>query len=111
MPSLPTTFLIPILIIAPTNAPTVFIPKSITSKKPTFKTSWRHSMESDKQKAANTIQPIRRQESSRFVDATNSPRKNPKGTKAAMFEILSAGPCPLFRKMREKSSVRLFPEA
>ena len=67
--------------------------------------------------------PSRRQAPSRFVvdsgpaedtaeaSAKNSPRKNPNGTKTAMFESVSTGPCPLFRNMREKSSVRSCPAA
>ena len=65
--------------------------------------------------------PSRRQAPSRFVvdlgpaedtaeaSAKNSPRKNPNGTKTAMFESVSTGPRPLFWNMREKSSVRLCP--
>ena len=69
-------------------------------------------MQSERPKAANKTQPTRRQEPVpvRFNEARDSARKNPNGTKAVMFEIFSAGPCPLFRKMRERSSVRLQPE-
>ena len=69
-------------------------------------------MQSDKPKAASTTQPTRRQEPVpvRFNEASDSARKKPNGTKTAMFEILSAGPCPVFRNRRERSSVRLQPE-
>ena len=95
---------------APKNAPTVFITKSVNSKKPTRKISWKHSMQSDKQKAAKVTSPIRRQEPVRFNVARNSARKNPNGTKAAMFAIISKCIRPLFWNRRENSSVRLYPE-
>ena len=109
--SAPTTFLNPTLITPPTPPPTVFITKSVTSKYPTFKTSWRSSMQSERPKAAKVTRSTRRQEAVRFDDASHSPRKNPNGTKTTMFERVSTGPCPLFRNMREKSSVRLCPAA
>ena len=69
-------------------------------------------MESDNPKAANTTQPTRRKEPMpvRFKDARNSARKNPNGTNAAMFAMLSTCLCPLFWNRRAKSSVRLCPE-
>ena len=71
-------------------------------------------MESEKPKAAKTTQPTRRQEPVhapvRFNDARNSARKNPNGTKAAMFAMLSTCLCPPFWDRRAKSSVRLCPE-
>lgn len=68
-------------------------------------------MQSERPKAAKVTSPARRQEPVRFDDASHSPRKNPNGTKTAMFESVSTGPCPLFRNMREKSSVRSCPAA
>ena len=94
---------------APTPPPTVFITKSVTSKKPTFRISWRHSMQSERQKAAKVTSPTRRQKPVRFNEASHSPQNNPNGTNTAMFERDSTGPCPLFWNMREKSSVRLCP--
>ena len=107
-----TTFLHTTLIPPPTPPPTAFNTKSLTSKNPTFKISWWHSMQNDNPKAANTTQPTRRQEPVpvRFNEARKSARKNPNGTKAAMFAMLSICLCPPFWNRRAKSSVRLCPE-
>ena len=67
-------------------------------------------MQSDKPKAAKVTSPTRHLKIVRFKDASHAPRKNPNGTKTAMFERVSTGPCPLFWNMREKFSVRLCPE-
>ena len=68
-------------------------------------------MQSERPKAAKVTSPTRRQEPVRFDDASHSPRKNPNGTKTAMFESVSNVPRPLFWNMREKSSVRSCPAA
>ena len=67
-------------------------------------------MQSERPKAAKATSPTRRQEPVRFDDTSHSPRKNPNGTKTAMFESVSTGPCPLFWNRRGKSSVRLCPK-
>lgn len=66
-----------------------FNTKSVTSKNPTFRSSWRHSKQSDKLKAAKVTSPTRRQAPVRFNDASHSPRKNPNGTKTIRSEITS----------------------
>ena len=68
-------------------------------------------MQRDSPKPARVTRPSLRLGRSRLADARNSERKNPNGTKTAMFESVSTGPCPLFRNMREKSSVRSCPAA
>ena len=102
-------FLTPTETKAPTNAPTIFITKSVNSKNPTFKTNWRLSIQRDSPKPARVARPSRRPGRSRLADARNSERKSPNGTKTATLQRLSACPRPVFWNIREKSSVRLCP--
>ncbi len=94
---------------APKNAPIVFNTKSVNSKKPTCKTNWRHSMQSEKPKAVKVASPIRRQESVEFNDTKKSAKKNPNGTKMAMLEKISIGPCSFSWYLLDKSSARFCP--
>ena len=66
-------------------------------------------MQRDSPKPTRVASQNRRPGRSRLADARNSEKKTPNGTKTAIFEIVSTGPCPVFWNIREKSSVRLCP--
>ena len=90
--------------LAPTNAPTVFITKSVTSKKPTCKTSWRHSMQSERPKAAKVTIPTRRQEPVRFDDASHS-LENP--LESDPIVVLIIDPPPSFNSSKKQKQAEV----
>ena len=63
-------------------------------------------MQRERPKPAKVASPSRRPALNRLADARNSERKRPKGMKAAMLEIISAGPRPILQNNLEKSNPR-----
>ena len=63
-------------------------------------------MQRERPKPAKVASPSQRPALNRLADARNSEKERPKGMKAAMFEVISAGPSPFFRNNLEKSKRR-----